>query len=445
MSPFFEKKFLIVGMGLSGKSAAAFLLAQGAIVYGSDRNSQLFETDPELLLFKKKGVFLCSENDCKDVSFFDGVILSPGIPSSHALIEAAKKARIPVMGEIELGCREIKNPVIGITGTNGKTTVTLLIEHILNHSGTKACALGNVGKPFTEGLLGLSNETAIILELSSYQLETLSAPSLTAGIILNISPDHLDRYHTMDAYARAKCGIERALKAQAPLWMEEAAQDLFGGLLKKIKPFTYGYSPSSRIYSDLSFVYRSGKKVFELPEHLKHKKSHDLENMLGAYALCDHFGVSSDHFIEGFNSFKKPSHRIEFVVEKKGVRYFDDSKGTNVDAVIRAVQSLEGPIVLIAGGVDKGSSYTPWIEIFTNKVKLICAIGQAAGKMHAQLSKAFPVLILNSLEDAVKEAAKCAQIGDNVLLSPGCSSYDMYKDYIQRGNHFQHVVRNLSL
>ena len=208
-------------------------------------------------------------------------------------------------------------------------------------------------------------------------------------------------------------------------------------------PLLYGYRDECFVFSDLESVFRNGEKAFELPESLKHRRSHDLENWMAAYALCADRGIGGELFLKAAQSFQKPAHRIEFVKELHGVRYIDDSKGTNIDAVIRAVQSLEGPIILIAGGVDKGSSYTPWLKEFKDKVKLICVIGQAAAKINAQLSEYLPVKAFDTLDAAVHYAASVALNGDCVLLSPGCSSFDMFKDYAHRGCEFQRIVREM--
>lgn len=438
---FAGKKVLVLGMGMSGRSAVEFLIAHGASVHGVDRDPHLLATHSEIQMLKQAGLIVCVENLLQNIAQFDFLVLSPGVPLNHFLVQMAQQASVPIMGEIELGCQVAKNPMIGITGTNGKTTVTLLVTHVLNHCGHRARALGNVGIPFTRELLNIDSHSPLVLELSSYQIETLYQRCLDAGLILNITPDHLDRYQTMEAYATAKCAMERTLKPASHLYMEEQAWLEYGHLLKEKTPRLYGYRDTAFISTDLSFVFREGKKAFELPSALKNKKSHDLENLLAAYALCADQGITGSAFLEAYQSFNKPAHRIEFVITHQGVHYYDDSKGTNLDAVIRAVQSLEGPIILIAGGVDKGAPYTPWLQVFKNKVKLICAIGQAAAKIREQLEPEVPVLIFQSLDEAVRQAKQSAQKGDNVLLSPGCSSFDMFRDYAHRGQEFQRSVR----
>ena len=437
------KKILVIGMGLSGRSAARFLMTHGAKVWGVDRDEKLLQMHPEIQELVHNGLSVQVDSECLDCVNFDFIVLSPGVPPSHPLVQNALKNSLPIIGEIELGCRTAKNPIIGITGTNGKTTVTLLVTHVLQQCGFQARALGNVGTPFTQELLTLTPEVEIVLELSSYQIDTLYQPVLDAGLLLNITPDHLDRYGTMEAYAKSKCNLTRCIKPNGFLYIEEAAWENYHHLFKDRNIRLYGYSNQNYLYTDLYSVYRGGKKEFDLPADLKNKKSHDLENLLAAYAVCSERGVSGAHFLDALRSFKKPSHRIEFVSEHLGVRFYDDSKGTNLDAVIRAVQSLHGSIILIAGGVDKGAAYTPWIKEFKNKVKSICAIGQAAVKMREQLAPQIPVIIFETLKDAVHQAAHLAKSGDIVLLSPGCSSFDMFKDYAHRGEEFQRIVREL--
>lgn len=437
------KKVLVIGLGLSGRSAAAFLLTLGAEVHGVDRNAALLETHPDLLVIKQKGLTVKLDLEVNDLTGFDLVVLSPGIPISHPLAEKALQMGIELVGEIELGCRAAKHSMIGVTGTNGKTTVTLLITHVLNKNGFQAKALGNVGVPFTQEILTLKPQEIAVLELSSYQLETLQQKILDEALILNVTPDHLDRYETMENYAEAKFKIERSVKKDGVLFVEQQTGIAYGSLLKERQASFYGYTANCAIYTDLESVFHHGEVVFALPSTLKGKRSHDVENLLAAYAVCSRRGISGPQFLQAYATFKKPSHRIEFVLEREGVRYYDDSKGTNIDAVMRAVQSLDGMIILIAGGVDKGASYTPWIQSFKGRVKLICAIGQAADKIKGQLSHQIPVHLSASLDLAIQHAAGLAKKGEIVLLSPGCASFDMFRDYVHRGEEFQRLVRQL--
>lgn len=435
-----DKNILVVGLGVSGQAAAYYLLKNGAKVVGVDRNVAELMERPLLISMRALGLDV-RPDAMHDLHPYDLIIISPGIPPTHVIYAEAIRLKKMIWGEVELGCRSITNKIIGITGTNGKTTVTLLVAHILNQSGKKARALGNVGTPLTQEILSISSDEILVLELSSFQLETLSQSIFETGVILNITPDHLDRYKGIESYAAAKMSLEDCMKKNSHFYIEEKTYCEFGYLLKNKNHLKYGYSPQNYIYTDMKDVFVAGQKTFSLPNAFKGKVSHDLENVMASYALCRDMGISSYEFLNALQSFQKPPHRIEFVLEKKGVSYYDDSKGTNIDAVIRAVDSLKGPVILIAGGVDKGSPYNPWLGAFADKVKYICAIGQAAKKMQEQLSSEIPVQIFSSLEHAVKHAEGLAQPGDTVLLSPGCSSYDMFRDYAHRGEEFQRIVK----
>lgn len=443
-SNYLNQRILVIGLGLSGRSAVRFLIRQGALVVGVDHDQNHLENHPEVQNLKQAGMEARSDQERFGFENIALVILSPGVPSTHPLVLEALRNGIEVIGEIELGCRHINNPILGVTGTNGKTTTTLLIAHVLNACGISAKALGNVGSPFTQEIMDLDPADVIVLELSSYQLETLQQKVLDAALLLNITPDHLDRYRDMEEYAAAKCRMQLCLKAGGALVIESHTSHAYQHLLQKTPILTYGYAADLPLYSDLKSVYHCGQKVFDLPSSIAGRSHHDLENAMGAYALCASRGVTGSQFIQAFQTFQKPAHRIEFVLEHDGVKYYDDSKGTNIDAVIRAVESLDGPIILIAGGVDKGAAYTPWIKAFKGKVKGILAIGQAADKICKGLGERFSVEIINDLEQAVARAAVLAEKGDTILLSPGCASFDMFKDYAHRGEVFQRAVRTIA-
>lgn len=437
---YLNKRVLVIGLGISGKSAALFLKKQGAHVIGVDRDYESLRNTSVLEQLQAMDIECFSENCLLDIKSFNLVVVSPGVPQTHSLYQAALKAGIEVIGEIELAFRSLNKTVLGVTGTNGKTTVTLLVEHVLNHWGKKAKALGNVGVPLTEALCEDGYEIAVV-ELSSFQLETLRSPIIDRGVILNITPDHLDRYPSFEEYAKAKIRMQSLLKEDGELYVEENVllnhKSLF---VKKENIYTYGYSSDCDLWTDLSRVISKTDEEFSLPKDLQGKPSHDLENVLGAYALCRKAGITGDQFCQAFATFEKPPHRIQFVKTIHGVDYYDDSKGTNIDAVCRAIDYFSGKVILIAGGVDKGAPYTPWIAPFKDKVRCICAIGQAASKIKGDLEQNFPIQLFDSMEAAVRFASKMAVAGDTVLLSPGCSSFDMFKNYAHRGEEFQRIV-----
>lgn len=439
------QKALILGLGVSGKSAVKCLLKEGYEVTALDQKDLKLEQDCEIKDLCSQGVIFLNEEETLDLTSFDFLVVSPGISPKNPIYNRAKALNKEILGEIELGCRLCKSSMIGVTGTNGKTTVTLLLEHVLKSAGKKAHALGNLGVPFSSKAKNFQKEEIAILELSSFQLETMKKKSLDAGVILNITPDHLDRYENIFEYAKAKINLSKCLKDPCALLIEEKSYQIFKDLLFGVDCQLYGYTPSCDIFTDLQFIYFNKGEKFPLPQNLVGKKSHDLENYMAAFAICRKFDVSSENFHHAFTTFSKPHHRIEFIREFQGVRYFDDSKGTNIDAVIRAVESLEGKILLIAGGVDKGSSYAPWLKVFADKVSCIIAIGQAKEKIQTELSSFFPVVLEESLQSAVLYAASIAKPKENVLLSPGCSSYDMFRNYAHRGEEFQRIVNSLGV
>lgn len=432
----------MIGLGISGRSAASLLLKKGASVWGVDSNLDLIKNHSEIALLRQQGLCAQHESEPIEMSQFDLVVVSPGISPSHRLYSKAYSSGIKIIGEVELAFRFLKGTVLGVTGTNGKTTVTLMTAHILNQSGRPARALGNVGTALSAEC-EIPSGAITVAELSSFQLDTLNSPVIDAAVLLNITPDHLDRYKDMVEYARSKLHIAHCLKPGGALYIEHRCFQEFGHLLSHFIPQTYGYSSNCDLFTDLKQICYKNCIECELPPSYQGKVSHDLENIMAAYALCKYVGITPEQFFKALRTFKKPAHRIEFVRKLRNVSYYDDSKGTNIDAVVRAIDSLEGNIILIAGGVDKGAAYTPWIEAFTNKVRYVCAIGQAAAKIKRDIGQQVPVELFNTLEEAVKFASTIAQAGENVLLSPGCSSFDMFKDYAHRGEEFQRIVKQL--
>lgn len=438
-----NQKILILGLGISGRSAARYLLKHGANVWGVDQNKEILDTHEEVSLLKLQGLHALHEGDLSSSKNFDKVVVSPGVPPTHPLYHSALDCGVEVLGEIELACRHLKNPCVAITGSNGKTTTTLLVEHALNFSGIAAKAIGNIGIPLTDVVDHMEPNVVLVMELSSWQLETLQSKVLDAGAILNITPNHLDRHPTMECYAQAKFNLKNCLKEGKTLYLGEQCFLDFPAFVEGSKGETFGYSPSCSLYCDRNAVIKNQIIEFLLPDEYKGKISHDVENMMAAYALCRDRGLSGKQFANSLPSFKKPPHRIEFVKKIKGVAYYDDSKGTNLDAVAKAVNSMKGPTILIAGGLHKGAAYTPWLKAFGNKVRYICAIGQAAEQIKSELSPQMSVKKFMTLEEALKHAASIAEEGENVLLSPGCSSYDMFKNYEHRGDEFKRMVHAL--
>jgi UDP-N-acetylmuramoylalanine--D-glutamate ligase len=386
---------LVIGFSISGRACSELLLSQGKQVLAVDRRAEALSTDSE------KRVSLIDENSAIDWSTVELLVLSPGVSRDHPHVKEAKRQGIEVIGEIELAFRSLKNPCIGITGTNGKTTTTLLTSHILNSTGRKARALGNIGAALSTYALSPDPEEILVIELSSFQLETLQSKCLDCAICLNITPDHLHRYASMLDYAKTKCHIEDCLKEGAALYVSKQLFEDYGSLLQR------------------PIIFEPAQPV---------------------YPLCRHFGVSEEAFFQALKTFKKPPHRIEYVGEWKGLTFYNDSKATNIDAVIHAVALMDGPVVLLAGGLDKGASYRPWIASFGSKVERIVAFGRAADKMEAELKESFSFEKVQGMQEPLTSAVRCAMSPMNILLSPGCSSFDQFRNYEERGNEFKRMV-----
>lgn len=414
-----QKTIVILGLGISGKASAAFLLAKGERVIGADRNADRMKGDSSIVRLMQQGMELVSD-DAKIDS--NQIILSPGIPSTHPMVQRARNGGIEVIGEIEMGFRYLKNRAVGVTGTNGKTTTVMLIAHLLQSAGMKARALGNIGASLAEYLLHPDPDEILVIELSSFQLETASTPALESAAILNITPNHLNWHPTLEDYARAKARIGLCVK-NGPLFVSNQAAKEYSSLFETLTLFDQEtVAPNSQ----LRYIMRG------LPER---------KNVEAAFAFCAYFGIDRELCERNLETFKKPSHRIEWVAKKNHVSYFNDSKASNIHAVMHAVSLFETPLVLIAGGVHKGASYSPWIAPFRGKVKGIVAFGEASGQMEAELSRDFPVFRVNNLEEAVLKASKLALENEIVLLSPGCSSYDQFRSFEHRGDEFKRIVR----
>ncbi len=412
-------KNLILGLGISGKSAAFFLLDNKEEAIGYDDKISSFVNDYEINVLVDKGMKLCSNENEINLNEIQRIILSPGINPNKPLIKKAKELNIEIIGEVELAFRNIKNPCIAITGTNGKTTTTLLIAHILNCNGKKAVALGNIGK----GILSYKpkQDEIFVIELSSFQLETLQTKVLDAAAILNLSEDHLDRYSNFLEYAQAKFKIQNCIKDKKSIYLSNE-------LLSDYKEYiTYPY---------VKIV------DFELNEDIFNYIELPKENILFAYNICKEFDISKKEFIKGLMTFKKAEHRLEFVTQIKDISFYNDSKATNTASVINAINALYGDIILIAGGKDKGFDFSSWNSAFKNKVTNIITIGETSNRIKKELID-YNVIEASTLDNAVNIAYSLAKNNENILLSPGCSSYDQFDNFEHRGKLFKEYVRNL--
>ena len=419
------KSTLILGLGKSGRAAAELLLSHKKNVCAFDD----YLDSKEVTYLEKLGLKRIFDLRAVCWKEIDQCVISPGVDPKHIIYTTAKDRGISIVTEMELALPFLSEPLIAVTGTNGKTTVTLLIEHVFNTSGICAKAVGNVGMPLCSYVLTSKKAEVLVVELSSFQLETLSSSVFDHAIILNITPDHLDRYPDVEIYARTKLRLQNCIKERGFLFVHEKVIERFGFLLEKKEYQTLGfYQKDLECFS--SILYR------EYPEH-------ERENTLAAWALCKPFGISHAQFTKALTTFCRPPHRLEYIASIDGVNYYDDSKGTNIDAVICAVRAMKEEVILIAGGVDKKSSYAAWKKPFSGKVRQIIAIGLAAKKIQQELHPFVPVICVDSMQSAVLMAKKLAKEKESVLLSPGCASFDMFCDYAHRGKEFQYQVRLL--
>lgn len=400
-------KTLVIGNGVSGKAAARFLKSRGVTVIVAD---------------KKPSEGILSDSEDLPLDEISQVIVSPGISPTHPLVLRAKEKQIEVIGEIELAFRFLKNRCFAITGSNGKTTTVLLTVHILNSCGIPAKALGNVGSPLTEYLIHAESKEIIILELSSFQLETLFAKAIDLAVVLNITPNHLDRHPSMLEYAKAKARIQSGLKKGGECFVSQDVKNEFKDLFPNAKEIEKELAPNFELnYTQL-----------EMPSK---------QSVQTAYLLCKRCGVTDDDFLRSLQTYKRDAHRIEWVAKINGVSYYNDSKSSNIHSVMHAVERVGGQIVLIVGGVHKGSSYKPWIEKFKDKVRLVICYGKAAPVIEFELGEHFPLQRVDPFNGAVQLAMNEARSGETVLLSPGCSSYDQFDNYEMRGQEFKRLVR----
>lgn len=409
-------KAIVLGYGVSGKGAVQLLLSKGYEVICVDKDKSKFDDT---------NITFLEENDqieFKDVEF---LVISSGIQDDHPLCQKAKQSGVQIITEANLAFSYLKNRSVGITGSNGKTTVTKLIEFVLNENKIKARAVGNVGFSLCSYLLEAKDDEILIIEFSSFQLNTLvvnrsqeiyQTKLLDYALLLNITPDHINYHGSFANYANAKLKIQEALKEDGKFFISDEIKRDYEQLLTR------------------KYVLFEKEKI----EDVEGK-----QNLLAAYAICKEFGIDKKTFLKTYERFQKPHHRIEFVTKIKNVSFYDDSKATNIYSTIYAVKNLKDPIILIAGGDDKGLSFKVWNDELKDKVKTIFLIGKCANKIKEELN-GFDMRIVYTLQRAVYDAFEIARGKKiNILLSPGCSSLDQFKNYEHRGEEFKKFVKEI--
>ena len=443
---------MVAGLGKSGISAATLLLNKGNEVLLFDSNKEL---DSSLILSKFKGTenikIVLGDLKDEDVKDIDYCVISPGIDLETDFVKNLKKAGIPVWGEIELGYKNALGDLIAITGTNGKTTTTALVGEIMSAYKKSSFTVGNIGIPYTDIAELTTDSSVTVLETSSFQLETIIDFKPNISAILNITPDHLNRHHSMENYIKIKESITKNQKDGdfCVLNYEDEELRRFGEKTL-VKPcfFSSKRKLDEGFYLEDNFIIKSHNgKVSEILDvrKLNILGRHNYENAMAAIAICDCYGVPMDIIRKVCYNFQAVEHRIEFVKEVKGVRYYNDSKGTNPDASIQAVNAMPSNTYLIAGGYNKGSDYNEWIKSFGDKVVLLVLMGETANDI-AECAKSHGFLNIefaNSMEEAVNICAGKAREKEYVLLSPACASWGMFKNYEERGNIFKECVRSL--
>ena len=446
------RKVLVFGAGISGIGAAGLLEANGADVILYDGNEKL---DPaslkEQLGEKSSAAVLTGKLPQETITSLDMAVLSPGVPTDLPVVLAMKEAGVQVIGEIELAYQFGKGDVLAITGTNGKTTTTSLLGQIMKQAREEVYVVGNIGNPYTAVAGQMTEQAVTVAEISSFQLETIREFRPKVSAILNITPDHLNRHHTMEAYIEAKenIAVNQTEDDFCILNYEDRLLREFGENLRaKVLYFSSQRKLEEGIFledGEIVLCLNGQKETICHVDELQILGTHNHENVMAAAAMAYVYGVPAQTIRKSVLSFGGVEHRIEYVAEKNGVAYYNDSKGTNPDAAIKGIRAMKRPTVLIGGGYDKDSEYTEWIESFDGKVKKLILLGQTREKIARDAKKCgfTDYVFANSFEEAVHMAVQEAVSGDAVLLSPACASWDMFPSYEVRGDKFKEIVNSL--
>jgi UDP-N-acetylmuramoylalanine--D-glutamate ligase len=442
------KRVLVVGLARTGLVTALFSAGYGATVTATDERAEadLAETAAKL---RATGVKL-ELGGFMPQSFLeqDLIVVSPGVPARIEPLEKARAKGIAVWSEVELAWRFLRGKLIAITGSNGKTTTTSLVGHILKTSNIPTLVGGNIGTPLLS-LVETSVDTMVtVAEISSFQLETIEGFRPEIGVLLNLTPDHLDRHVTFEEYARVKMRMfESQLERDIALLNADDPE-----ITKRMpaKPKIFWFSRQKRVATgaflrDDQIIFRNEGSEVELARigDIQLRGQHNVENVLAACAAAYLAGAVPAAIAAGVKSFRGVEHRLEFVVEVAGVQYYNDSKATNVDAAVKAVEAFPGPLIVILGGKDKGSPYAPLRDLLHERARLALLIGESAEKIAGELGDAVRIEQAGTMQRAVQLAAENAQPGDTVLLAPACSSFDQFENYEHRGRVFKELVAQL--
>lgn len=448
-----QGKVLVVGTGISGIAAVKLLSHTDAQIILLDGNDRVRKEDIRKKLPEDIEVqIVIGDPEDELLDTISLAVLSPGVPLDVPFVIKMQEKKIPIWGEIELAYRMGKGKLAAITGTNGKTTTTALTGEILKTWYHSVYVVGNIGLPYTEYAREMTESTVTVAEVSSFQLETTDTFCPDVSAVLNITEDHLNRHHTMENYTNIKLSIAKKQSKEQIIvlnYEDERLRAAAGTLSAKVFYFSSERELSEGIYLDeeQNFVIHLGEDTIQVchVSDLQILGKHNYENVMAAIAISYFMGVPVDCIKKGVMAFQAVEHRIEFVAEKRGVKYYNDSKGTNPDAAIKAIEAMVSPTVLIGGGYDKKSSYGEWVDAFGDTVKCLVLIGETKDKIAAVAKEKgfYNIHMADSLEAAVQIARQQAKSGDAVLLSPACASWDMFSGYEERGNLFKEYVNAL--
>ena len=448
------KRALVVGLGKSGVASALFLKAHGAKVTVSDTKSG-DELRNEIPVLLDHGITV-ETGGHGDRTFRgqDLIVVSPGVPVDAPPLVQARALGEAVIGEIELAAQFLPGPIVAITGSNGKTTTTTLTGEIMTAAGLPALVGGNIGTPAISLAERAKPDTVIVLEVSSFQLETIQTFRPRVAVVLNVTPDHLDRHRTFEAYVNAKARMFENQQG-SDFAVLNADDPTCVGMASRTRAQVFWFSRQKEVQQgawvrDGNIVFRDGRsepgkpqrEVLQVSE-IPLKGAHNLENVLAAVCAGALMGCAPEKIRQAVRDFKAVEHRLEFVATIRGVDYYNDSKATNVDATIKALESFRANIHLILGGKDKGSDYTVLNDLLRQRVKRVYTIGAAAAKIESQI-KGPEVVHAETLENALRKANAVAQPGDVVVLAPACASFDQFKNYEHRGKAFKEIVLGLA-
>ena len=444
-----NKRALVVGLGRSGVASAFFLQDHGAKVTVSDSKSEA-QLQTEIATLLDRGISIETgrhgERTFRDQ---DLIVVSPGVPSDQPQLQQARTLGIPVIGEVELAFRFLRGKVIALTGSNGKTTTTTLVGEILSKSGRKTLVGGNIGTPVISLVPQSTPESLVVLEISSFQLETIQQFRPWIAAILNITPDHLDRHRTFQAYVDAKARIFENQQA-GDFAVLNADDPTCVALKNRIKSSLDWFSRKREVEAgaflrgdQIAFRDQRGEKIVLSRGDIPLKGAHNLENVLAAVSVSMLAGCLPDQVRQAVSEFRAVEHRLELVTTVNGVAFYNDSKATNVDATMKALESFPGKIHLILGGKDKGSDYSVLNPLLRERAKRVYLIGAATEKIAAQIQGAVPLTRSGTLDRAVRQAFEAAAPGDVVLLAPACASFDQFENYEHRGRVFKELAVSL--